>query len=121
MKDTDVKLFRVIKKGNYAQLCLAPPDKIIQDVKDISNSLDALPFKPVAALIISCAGRKRALSDDIESELREIIQDCQSLEGLAGFSSYGEFGPVKSNNGYSRPLFHNMTFILLLLGEANNH
>jgi len=111
-----VKLFGGVEQGNHVQVCLAPPDKIIQDVRDIGNSLDNLPFKPVAALIVSCAGRKKILADDIEYEVQEIVRSCQSLEALAGYPSFGEFGPVKHAAGYSRALFHNMTFILLLIG-----
>ena len=43
----------------------------------------------------------------------------ESLVALAGFPSFGEFGPEKSSSGYSHPMFHNMTTILVLLGSTN--
>ena len=120
MKESGVKLLGGVNLGNHAQVCLAYPDKIKQDVKDIANSLDTLSFKPVAALIVSCAGRKRVLAGNIENEVLDIVQSCPSIEGLIGYPSFGEFGPVKKGDGYSHALFHNMTFILLLIGETNN-
>ena len=119
LEEKGVKLFGGVEQGSHAQVCLASPDRIIQDVQDIGNSLDALPFKPVAAVIVSCAGRKKVLLDNIEYEVREIVRRCQDLEALVGFPSFGEIGPVKRGDGYSHPLFHNMTFILLLIGELD--
>lgn len=115
-KDSGVKLFGGVEQGNLVQVCLTPPDRMIQDVKDIGDSLGTLPFNPVAALIVSCAGRKKVLAGEIDNEVRDILHGCPSLEALSGFPSFGEFGPVKTVDGYSRPLFHNMTFILLLIG-----
>ncbi len=111
-----VKLLGGVQEGNIAQVCLAPADRIISDITDIVGQIHHLPFKPVAALIVSCAGRKRVLSDNIQFEVREIVKGCPSLKALAGFPSFGEFGPVKCEGVYSPPFFHNMTFILLLLG-----
>ena len=119
IKEKAVKLMGGVNQGNYAQVCLALPEKIIQDVRDIGVSLEKSPFKPMAAIIVSCAGRKKVLADNIAAELQEIIERCPSLMALAGFPSFGEFGPVKSSDGYSRSLFHNMTFILLLIGDQN--
>ena len=118
--DLSVKLFGGVDDGDYAQVCLAPPDIIIKDVKSIASSIGSLPFKPVAALEISCAGRKKRLAGNIENEVTDILQSCQSLKGLAGFPSFGEIGSISLDKGYSPPMFHNMTFILLLLGDASN-
>lgn len=117
MLDSSVKLFGRIDRGKSVQVCLAPPEKILQDVKDIGLSLKDLPFKPIAALLVSCAGRKKVLADNIGNEVKEILQSFPSLEALVGFPSFGEFGPLRTDTGYSQPLFHNMTFILLLIGE----
>jgi len=117
MQDSSIKLFGKIDHGKRVQVCLAPPERILQDVKDIGLSLKDLPFKPIAALIVSCAGRKKVLADNIGNEVKEILQSFPSLEALVGFPSFGEFGPLKTDTGYSQALFHNMTFILLLIGE----
>ena len=115
-----VKLFGSLKNKTYAQVCLAPPEKMIQDVIDINAKLPSLPFKPILGLIISCAGRKKVLIDQINQEVYEVIKGCPSLKALVGFPSFGEFGPVETPRGYSSPMFHNMTFILLLIGASQN-
>jgi hypothetical protein len=119
-EDSGVKLFGGVNKGDYIQVCLTPPEKIIQDIEDIAQSLSNLPFKPIAALTISCAGRKKVLAENLDREVTNILQNCESIEALAGFPSFGEFGPVKNKDGYSKALFHNMTFILLLIGGSDS-
>lgn len=116
--DTSVKLFSAVDAGNFVQVCLAPPEMMLKDIKEIGNSLKNLSFEPLAAIIVSCAGRKKALSDDVETEVINVTSNCPSIHGLAGYPSFGEFGSVKNITGYTKPLFHNMTFILLLLGET---
>lgn len=117
--DSEIKLFGSVETGNYVQICLAPPEKVIQDVKHISQTLQTSSFEPVAGLVVSCAGRKRVLADNLAYEVQEIVQSGHTLQGLAGYPSFGEIGPVKQLDTYSDTLFHNMTFILLLIGEAN--
>lgn len=116
----DVDLFGGVEQGSFVKVCLAQPDEVIQDVKNVVSSLSDLPFNPVAGLIVSCAGRKRLLGEKIECEVTELADQYPDLKALVGFPSFGEFGPVKQGDKYSRPLFHNMTFILLLLGEAKS-
>jgi len=49
-------------------------------------------------------------------ELIETIYDVLNFKPLAAFPSFGKFGPIKKNNGYSKTLFYNMMFILVLMG-----
>jgi hypothetical protein len=119
MEDTSVRVFGGVEAGMFAQVCLATPEGIMTDVREVGASMAELAFTPVAALMVSCAGRKRVLGDDIRDEVGEIVRSLPTLEGLAGFPSYGEFGPSHSAAGLSTPAFHNMTFVLLLLGTAN--
>lgn len=114
----EVDLFGGVEQGDFVKVCLANPEEVIQDVKNVVSSISDLPFNPVAGLIVSCAGRKRLLGEKIECEVTELVEQYPKLEALVGFPSFGEFGPVKEGNTYSRPLFHNMTFILILFGEA---
>ena len=113
-----IEFFGGVEQGATAKVCLASPDKIVKDISDIAGTLSDLPFKPVAGLIVSCAGRKKVLGDKIDLEVKELIQGYPALTAIAGFPSFGEFGPVKEGDGYSRPLFHNMTYILLLIGPG---
>ncbi|GBE29404.1 MAG TPA: hypothetical protein ENH10_04995 [Bacteroidetes bacterium] len=118
--ESGIKLFGGVTQGDYAQVCLTPREKIIEDVKDIAQSISNLPFNPIAALAVSCAGRKKVLAEHLDTEVSNIVDNCKSLEALAGFPSFGEFGPMKTDDGYTDSMFHNMTFILLLIGGSNN-
>lgn len=115
-RDRGVELFGSVRPGDHAQVHLASPDSLIEDVRDVGGELGGLPFDPVAALMVSCLGRKNVLADDIENEAREILGGCPTLEALAGFPSYGEFGPARTGDGYTRHLFHNKSLVLLLIG-----
>jgi hypothetical protein len=119
--DTSMSCFGGVESGSIAQVCIASPEQMVADVNNIAASLKNLPFEPLAALIITCAGRKKVLGSKIKFEVEEIVKACPSLAALAGFPSFGEFGPVKeAAGGYSRPLFHNMTYILLLIGDGKS-
>ncbi len=113
-----VQLFGGIEDCSHAQVCLAPPEQILGEIQDIAKQLKTLSFEPTAALVVSCAGRKWVLGDAIEREVSDLVQGTSSLTALAGFPSYGEFGPVKGTNGYSKTSYHNMTFILVVMGDT---
>jgi hypothetical protein len=112
----ELTLFGSAKENEVANVCIVSAEKIIKDVKDIAKHINKFNFTPIAALIVSCAGRKRVLGNDIKEEVKELLRGNNSIKALAGFPSFGEFGPVKNSDGYSKTLFHNMTFILLLIG-----
>ena len=117
-EDGAVKLFSAVGLGDQIQVCLSSPDALIGDSRQVAQTLNDLPFSPKAALVTSCAGRKTVLGDHVHQEIKEIVMACPSIEGLAGFPSFGEFAPVKTACGHSPPLFHNMTIVLLLIGEG---
>ncbi len=112
-----IKLAGGINEGDRVQLCYATQEEIISDVAEIAKSVKDLPFTPIAAIIVSCAGRKKILGGNIKKEVDEITNNCPTIKAIAGYPSLGEFGPVKNDNNYYNALFHNMTFILLLIGE----
>ena len=110
------ELFGSIEEGSRAQICLTPPEMIISDMRNIAGDLNKLSFEPEAVLIISCAGRKSVLKEGLKYEPQEILKGCPALKALAGYPSFGEFGPLKSAEGYSETIFHNMTAIVLTIG-----
>ncbi len=114
------ELFGSIEEGSTVRICLTPPEMIISDIKNIAGSLSKLPFKPKAALIISCAGRKSVLKDGLKFEPQEILKGCPELKSLVGYPSFGEFGPLKSVDGYEKTIFHNMTSVILTIGMKDN-
>ena len=106
-----------IRSGELVQVCLTNPDHLEAEVRAIAAQAAASGFKPAAALIISCAGRKWLLGGQIGYEVDAIADAFEGRLPLAGFPSFGEIGPLFHQGHYTRNLFHNMTYMLLLLGE----
>jgi hypothetical protein len=114
--DGGLSLFGGVPQGARVQVCIAQPDDIVGEVRRIADDLGASPFRAEAALIVSCAGRKHLLGNRIEHEANEVTRARSGDIALAGFPSFGEIGPVKIEGKYTDTFFHNMTYVLLLLG-----
>ncbi|HEX7670904.1 MAG TPA: FIST N-terminal domain-containing protein [Polyangiaceae bacterium] len=107
-----------IETGSIVQCCLADPTDLVHEVESIGAAMSTLPFVPSAGIIVSCAGRKQLLGGKIRHEVEALLGARWAEQpAIAGYPSFGEFGPVPTPNGYSRNLFHNMTYVLLLLGD----
>ncbi|MCW8887329.1 MAG: FIST C-terminal domain-containing protein [Motiliproteus sp.] len=117
ISERSVGLYGGIEQGERVQVCLAEPEQLLQEVGSIADHCRQQDFDPQAALIVSCAGRKWLLGDKVEKEVTEIVSGDWVDLPLAGFPSFGEIAPLPIDDGYSDNLFHNMTYVLLLLGE----
>ena len=124
--DGAIKLHGGIENGEMVQVCLASPAQLQQEVQRITQAARLGGFQPSAALIVSCAGRKWMLGGKVEFEVQAIHDAFPMPAGealpIVGFPSFGEFGPLRSDTGYAgytRNLFHNMTYVLLLLGTCH--
>ncbi len=116
--DETVNLFSAIEVGDLVQVCLSPPEALIGDANKVASSLGDLTFTPLAAVVTTCAGRQVVLGGDVGVEVAKIVDAQPSIKALAGFPSFGEFAPVKIPLGNSASLFHNMTMVILLIGEG---
>ncbi len=115
--ETSVRLFARAREGDMIQLCFSPPETLLRNMAKTCRGISSLPFKPTAAIVISCSGRQLVLGDAISQEFKLLLEHCPSLEAMAGFPSFGEFAPSKVSP--SKTLFHNMTSVVLLLsGES---
>ncbi|MFC4159455.1 FIST signal transduction protein [Chitinimonas lacunae] len=112
-----VGLYGGIETGRSVQVCLADPEALLGEVRRLAEQATTLDFRPVAALIVSCIGRKAILDSGIAEEVAAITRALPGSLAVAGFPSFGEIGPLKEDGGYSRTLFHNMTYVLLLIGS----
>ncbi|MDP3651688.1 MAG: FIST N-terminal domain-containing protein [Rhodoferax sp.] len=110
-----------IQNGDIVQVCLAKPEDLIAEVHTIATCAAASGFLPSAALIISCAGRKWLLGGEIAFEVGMVESAFGGTLPIAGFPSLGEIGPLYHQGAYTRNLFHNMTYVLLLLGKSDGH
>ncbi len=108
-------LYGGISTGQKVQVCIARPDEIIHEVYQLAQQAQSASFQPIAALIISCAGRKSLLGTQLNHEIDAITKNFQQIS-LIGFPSLGEIAPLRLKDGYSANLFHNMTYVLVLIG-----
>ncbi len=115
--DGSFSLFGHIPVRSQVQVCLAQPEAIVKDVYRVANEATHCGFEPKAGLVVSCAGRKHLLGNRIEHEILAVRESLGPGIALAGFPSFGEFSPVRIQGRYSETYFHNMTYVLLLLGE----
>ena len=113
-----LSLFGGIRVGERVQVCVTQVEDLEAEVRAIAARAAASGFEPAAALVASCAGRKWLLGGQIKYEAEAIGDAFQRHVPLAGFSSFGEIGPLFYRGRYTRNLFHNVTYVVLLLGAA---
>jgi hypothetical protein len=111
-------LYGGIRAGKHVRVCLAEPEQLIAEVYRIAAEARARGFEPAAAFFVSCNGRKWLLGDQVRHETLALSETFGDALPLVGFASFGEIGPLKTARGtYTRNLFHNMTYVLLLVGQ----
>lgn len=110
-------LYGGIESGKSVQVCLATPAQLLHEVDDIAKRVAQAAWQPKAALIVSCGGRKQMLGPQISHEISSLTEAFATGLPLAGFPSFGEIAPLKGPKGFTRNLFHNMTYVVLLLGD----
>lgn len=115
-----IGLYGGIEEGREVQVCLARPEQLIAEMQDIARLAATRDWHPRLALIISCSGRKALLQERIGREVAALHETLGADLPVCGFPSYGEIGPLRDpqGSGYTRNLFHNMTCVLLLIGDC---
>jgi hypothetical protein len=114
------------EKGTITFLADIPEGAIVQITETTSkailssseismkNALDRYPGKePSAALFFSCAARRQLLGTKAQEEYQMVQKHLQLNLPCCGFYSNGEIAPLEE---YGATLFHNETFITVLLG-----
>ena len=117
--DGSLTLHGGIDNGEMVQVCLASAAQLRDEVYKIAQTVHRSEFVPSAALIVSCAGRKSLLGGQIDFEVEAVRDACAQPIPMVGFSSFGEIGPLRHQGHYTRNLFHNMTYVLVLLGGCD--
>lgn len=111
-------LYGGIRAGKHVRVCLAEPEQLISEVYRIAAEARERAFEPAAAFFVSCNGRKWLLGEQIRHETLALSETFGRELPLIGFASFGEIGPLRTaRGGYTRNLFHNMTYVLLLVGQ----
>jgi hypothetical protein len=104
-------------EGSQVQLTVAVTEEIFEGTRSaISKAIDGYPAtsSPDAALVFSCAVRKRLLGTRSATEIEIARQRLGPDVPIAGLYCYGEIAPLES--GFDH--FHNETIVAVLLGET---
>lgn len=96
-----------ITQGNCEEILNSSELSMQQALKDYPGT------HPDAALFFSCTARKQILSTRAEEEYQFAKKHLSTALPSCGFYTYGEIAPLEQ---YGSTLFHNETFITLLIG-----
>lgn len=112
-----ITTFGSIDTGTRVRVCTATRKDVLEGVRKSLEDVNDGKFVPAAALIISCAGRKWLLNNTGEEEIAPVLTAFGKKIPLVGFPSFGEISPFrKPDHTYTRTFFHNVTFVICLLG-----
>jgi hypothetical protein len=110
-----ITFFSDIPKQAIVQITDVSRDEILAASKDsLQEAIQNYPgTEPAAALLISCAARRRILGTRTNEEYQLVERVIPQAIPSCGFYAYGEIAPL---NYQGQTRFHNKTFISLLLG-----
>ena len=107
-----------IPEGAIVQLMRAQLSRLVDGASEAgrisSQGFPAQATGPIAALAVSCVGRRLVLGQKTDDELEALAQVLPDQTQLIGFYSYGEL----SANGFSTCELHNQTMTVTLIREA---
>ncbi|MBD2206575.1 FIST C-terminal domain-containing protein [Calothrix sp. FACHB-1219] len=110
-----VTFFSDIPEQAVVQITDATRDDILSASEtSLKNALTHYPgLEPTAALLISCAARRRILGTLATQEYQLVKTHLPEALVCCGFYAYGEIAPLV---GKGQTQFHNKTFVTLLIG-----
>ena len=112
-----ITTFGSIPAGSTVRVCTASREDVLRGVDDAVAGVRDAVRNPVAALVISCAGRKWVMDDAWPEEVERLFAAMGRRFPLVGFPSFGEIGPFRKADGsYTSTRFHNVTYVVCLLG-----
>lgn len=120
LKTGELTFFGTIPEGTTVQVCTATKEDVLEGVDAVLAAISNPDFKPKAAILISCGGRKWILQQEIDQEIKRFQAVFGKSFPIVGFNSFGEIGPFKINTeSWSPAYFHNVSYVVFLFGEHN--
>lgn len=106
-----------IDTGGYLQLMHASTDALVDGAEAAARDTlrEPAPDGDALAILVSCVGRKLVMGDRVDEEIEAVAEVLGDRAVLAGFYSYGEFGPLGEG---STCMLHNQTMTVTRIGEA---
>jgi len=114
-KQGSITFFGDLPQGAVVQMTEGNCDGILNSSElSMQQALNDYPgTHPDAALFFSCTARRQILSSRAEEEYQFAKKHFSTTLPSCGFYTYGEIAPLEKSGS---TLFHNETFITLLLG-----
>lgn len=111
-----ITYFGGIEEGTKVRVCSASKEDIINGVNNALSNMQKLDFTPKCAVIVSCGARKMMLGDQVNKELEILFKHIGKSIPVTGYVSFGEIGPFWNDNDYTRSYFHNVSYVINLIG-----
>jgi hypothetical protein len=112
-----VHLFGSVVQGTSVRVCTATIEDMIDGVSSALDGLHLQKAEGMAAVVISCAGRKWLMEDQGKAEVERVLATLGRKIPLVGFPSFGEIGPFRKPDGtYTDTFFHNVTVVICVIG-----
>ena len=110
-----ITFFGDLPQGAIVQITEGNCEGILKSSElSMQQALNDYPgTQPDAALFFSCTARRQILSTRAEEEYQSVKKHLNTALPSCGFYTYGEIAPLEK---YGSTLFHNETFITLLIG-----
>lgn len=105
-----------IEAGGYLRLMHASTDDLVDGAERAAQLAEGLRVGGAGqglALLVSCVGRRLVMGDAVEEEIEVVGATLGKGTTLAGFYSYGEFGPLADADCK----LHNQTMTVTCIGE----
>lgn len=112
-----VGLFGGVRNGERVQVCVPDAEQLLTDITNTAGNARQDGFDPAGALMVSCAGRKWFLGQQVQQEVASFQQAFHDQIPIAGFASFGEIGPQTDRPTEHTNGFHNMSLVVTLIGS----
>jgi hypothetical protein len=104
-----------VPEGHQAQLMQANVDGLVGGAEAAGVEAGMPAAGPVAAIAISCVGRRLVLGERTEEEVEATMSALPAGSHQVGFYSYGEMSPHRRGGACE---LHNQTMTLTTIGES---
>lgn len=104
-----------VPEGSTAQLMKANFNRLVEGAEKAAENAHQ-GISPDFALLISCVGRKLVLKERIEEEVEAVKSIMGETVHMAGFYSYGEIAPARSQSQFCE--LHNQTMTITTITEV---
>lgn len=101
--------------GSIAQMMRGTHERLVEGAATAASQIESAPSSSMAAILISCIGRRMLMGSRIEDEIISVTEKLGAMPRV-GFYSLGEISPFP---GTGRPRLHNETMTIVTFSEES--